>query len=74
MSFNLFDWIREGVKRSVVQGVAEALEAVGSPAGDDGPGRLAHLIPITEGPSSAISSTSKRKRLGRSLRDVEGGE
>jgi hypothetical protein len=74
MSFNLFDWIREGVKRSVIQGVAEALEVVGSPAGDDGPAKLAHFIPLTEGSSSAMPGASKRKRLGRSLRDVDGGE
>ena len=40
MQFNLFDWIREGVKRSVIQGVSDAMEAIGNPAGDDGPAQL----------------------------------
>ena len=69
MSFNLFDWIREGVKRSVIQGVTEALDSIGSPAGDDGPSRLAHLLPAIEGTSTS-SASGKNKRLGRSLRDV----
>jgi hypothetical protein len=74
MSFNLFDWIREGVKRSVIQGVTEALDAIGSPAGDDGLARLAQLIPATDAPAAAISAAAKRKRLGRSLRDVDSGQ
>jgi hypothetical protein len=73
MQFNLFDWIREGVKRSVIQGVSEAMEAVGSPDGDEGPARLAHLLPVAANGSSAIASGGKRQRLGRSLRDVETG-
>jgi hypothetical protein len=73
MSFNLFDWIREGVKRSVIQGVSEALESIGSPAGDNGSARLAHLLPVTDGPAPALAGSTKGKRLGRSLRDVDGG-
>ena len=73
MSFNLFDWIREGVKRSVIQGVSEALESIGHPPGDDGSARLAHLLSPLEGSTTALSSSIKSKRLGRSLRDVERG-
>jgi len=73
MSFNLFDWIREGVKRSVIQGVTEALDSIGSPAGDDGPARLGRLlVPAVEGPPTAPISGVKSRRLGRSLRDVGG--
>ena len=74
MSFNLFDWIREGVKRSVIQGVTEALDAIGSPAGDDAPARLAQLIPATDGPPATLTGAARRKRLGRSLRDVDSAE
>ena len=73
MQFNLFDWIREGVKRSVIQGVSDAMEAIGSPDGDEGPARLAQLLPAAANGSPAISSGGKRQRLGRSLRDVETG-
>jgi hypothetical protein len=75
MQFNLFDWIRQGVKQSVILGVSDAMEAVGSPAGDAGAARLAHLLPITDDAvQPALAGAAKRKRLGRSLRDIEGGE
>jgi len=74
MSFNLFDWIREGVKRSVIQGVSEALESIGSPAGDAGPARLAPLLSMTENATNANHGSLKSKRLGRSLRDAQAGE
>jgi len=73
MQFNLFDWIREGVKRSVIQGVSDAMEAIGSPNGDEGSSRLAHLLPAAVNGSPTISDGGKRQRLGRSLRDVEAG-
>jgi hypothetical protein len=57
----------------VIQGVSEALESIGSPAGDDGAARLAPLLATSEGPQPALAGSAKRKRLGRSLRDVDGG-
>jgi hypothetical protein len=74
MSFNLFDWIREGVKRSVMLGVSDAMEAIGAPAGDEGHAQFARLLasPAAAPPSlnaSAADGVLKRKRLGRSLRD-----
>jgi hypothetical protein len=76
MQFNLFDWIREGVKRSVILGVSDAVEALGSPPGDDARERLANLLPppATDAAAPALASAGKRKRLGRSLRDFEGAE
>jgi len=74
MQFNLFDWIREGVRRSVILGVSDAMESIGNPEGEDGRARLAHLLPASAaGPEPALAGGSKRsKRLGRSLRDFEG--
>jgi hypothetical protein len=74
MQFNLFDWIRQGVKQSVILGVSDAMEAIGSPSGDAGTARLAHLLPITDDAQPALAGGGKRKRLGRSLRDIDGGE
>ena len=71
MQFNLFDWIREGVKRSVIQGVSDAMDAIGNPAGDDGAARLAPLLATGETAPAALAGGAKRKRLGRSLRDVD---
>ena len=73
MQLNIFAWIREGVKRSVLLGVSDAIETIGTPEGDDGAlkQRLTQLllpeaIPIY----SAPALIGKRKRLGKSLRDV----
>jgi len=74
MQFNVFDWIREGVKRSVILGVSDAMEAIGSPDGDDAHAKLTQLLPATaEATEPALAAGGKRKRLGRSLRDFEGG-
>jgi hypothetical protein len=75
MQFNMFDWIRAGVKRSVILGVHDAMEAIGSPEGDDARERLAALLPPTEpAVAAAVGAAGKRKRLGRSLRDFEDSE
>lgn len=73
MQFNMFDWIREGVKRSVILGVSDAMESIGSPDGDDVRARLAQLLPAQgEAAEPALAGSAKRKRLGRSLRDLDG--
>jgi hypothetical protein len=71
MQFNLFDWIREGVRRSVILGVSDAMEAIGAPDGDEARARLAPLLAASPQPADALSG-GKRKRLGRSLRDFDG--
>jgi hypothetical protein len=79
-SFNVFGWIREGVRQSVLLGVTDALEQIGTPADtDDVKPRLLDLarrseaLPMPESPPSTPRSESKPKRLGRSLRDMETG-
>lgn len=76
MQFNLFSWIREGVKQSVILGVSDAVDAIGTPhADDDVRERLGLLLqPAGVGDAEpALAGSSKRKRLGRSLRDLETG-
>ncbi len=79
-SFNVFNWIREGVRQSVLLGVTDAIEQIGSPTDvDDAKPRLLELarrseaLPMPETPSSTPRSEAKPKRLGRSLRDMETG-
>jgi hypothetical protein len=79
MQFNLFSWIREGVRQSVILGVSDAVDAIGSPQVDDPiRERLNQLLqPIAlEGApaTAAVAGNAKRKRLGRSLRDFDGAE
>jgi hypothetical protein len=50
------------------------LEVVGSPTGDDAAARLAPYLAAADHAQPAIADGVKRKRLGRSLRDVEAGE
>jgi hypothetical protein len=72
MQFNFFEWIRQGVKQSVILGVSDAMEAIGSPDGDAGAARLAHLLPVAGDPQPGLAGGGKRKRLGRSLRELDG--
>lgn len=82
MQFNLFNWIREGVKRSVMLGVADAIEEVGTPpTSPELQTSLNHFLSRTEAPLEAIAASSggektsnRNKRLGRSLRDMGGAK
>lgn len=75
MSLNFFGWIREGVKQSVLMGVHDALDHLG-PRPDEDPisqRLLGFLAPA--GQTSAIhslpSASGGRKKLGRSLKDIQ---
>ncbi|MBX9791678.1 MAG: hypothetical protein K2Y37_22375 [Pirellulales bacterium] len=74
---NFYAWVREGVKRAVLLGFSDAIEAVGTPPEGDESGQqfLAMLRQnkALEGPeprSSPGSGGGSRKRLGRSLDDI----
>ncbi len=76
MQFNLFQWIREGVRRSVIAGVADAVEAIGTPVEDDAiKGHLGQMLEGTAVGATARASigSNKRKRLGRSLKELGEG-
>jgi hypothetical protein len=75
MQFNFFTWIREGVRQAVLLGVSDAIEHIGAPpeGGNLSEHLLAGLRP--DGAASLpqqMSGDAKRKRLGRSLKDIEG--
>ncbi len=73
MQFNLFQWIREGVRRSVIAGVADAVDSIGTPMEDDAiKGHLGQMLEGTATVSTARAgiATAKRKRLGRSLKEL----
>jgi hypothetical protein len=79
----LFGWIRDGVKHSVLMGVSDAMEVIGTP---NDPGqyhpalqslaqgsaqRITGQSSESASPRAAIGEpVSKRKRLGRSLKDI----
>ncbi len=85
MGVNFFGWIRDGVKQSVLLGVSDAIEQLGTPpdAGEASPQVLAFLrnetppqriTATTPMPNSAPNNPAarNRKRLGRSLKEIDG--
>jgi len=75
---NFFNWIREGVRQAVLYGVHDAVGELGTPqSGHDMKDRILHLLrtsPDAESPrldAPAAGTTVKRKRLGRTLGDIQ---
>ena len=67
---NFFDWIRQGVKRSVLEGVADAVDHLGTPAEQDQIREqlLAYSSPEARTPMiEAHPQGGMRKRLGRGI-------
>ena len=74
MNFNLFLWIREGVKQSVLLGVSDAIEAIGTPDNsEDISPRLLEFMKQggADSATKSVGGANQRKRLGRSLKDLE---
>ncbi len=77
----LFNWIRDGVKQSVLLGVSDAIDTIGSPEENRSlhpallsfakqPLAMQAEARIDESAQRKIPSASGRKRLGRSLSDL----
>lgn len=74
MNFNLFTWVREGVKQSILLGVSDAIETIGAPdhSADISPRLLEYLRGETTADAEKRAPASgTRKRLGRTLKDLE---
>ena len=76
MSVNFFEWIRDGVRQSVLLGVSDAIEQLGSPTDSEEihPGVASFLAEKGDKKRVAVSATpaaNGRKRLGRSLKDID---
>lgn len=76
MSVNFFEWIRDGVRQSVLLGVSDAIEQLGTPAQADEihPG-VAAFMASEKGEKKHVGGASAspspgRKRLGKSLKDI----
>jgi len=80
MSFNFFDWIRENVKNSVLFGLNDAANAMGTPTEESGKDKiLSFLRNNTDGETpvrriTGGASSSGVKKLGRSLNDIAAKE
>ncbi|MDR3183472.1 MAG: hypothetical protein LBT89_11260 [Planctomycetaceae bacterium] len=76
MSFNFFDWVRDGVKNSVLLGVSDAVNTMGMPHDDSSKDKILGFLQtsaVTEENVSAARrvGTSAGKKLGRSLSDLQ---
>lgn len=78
---NFFSWIRDGVRQSVLLGVSDAVEQLGTPAAADEihPSVAGLLTPSINSnaahPPAPLRNTpgtgnNSRKRLGRSLKEM----
>ena len=64
MNFNFFEWLRDGVRQSVILGVSDAVEQIGTPdtASEVNP-EIAALL--GDGPVKGGTTATKRKRVSR---------
>jgi hypothetical protein len=81
MNFNFFDWIRDGVKRSVLMGVSDAVEQMGAPPDEDA-SKDKILAFLQSDETKKVAGTNARRRLaggggnapvrklGRSIADI----
>ncbi|WP_182867590.1 hypothetical protein [Stieleria mannarensis] len=74
MNMNFFQWLRDGVRQSVVLGVSDAVEQIGLPETDqEVQPTLAALLgneSTTTTTPRRKSTAASRKRLGKSLKDM----
>lgn len=74
MNVNFFEWLRDGVRQSVLLGVSDAIEQIGTPADTDQmhPNVMALLQGEGEKETKRVDNSrpQNRKRLGRSLKDL----
>ena len=72
---NFFHWIRDGVRQSVLLGVSDAVSDIGTPQqGEDIGQRLleaAQNRPALVNETSATADRQPRKKLGRSLEQIQ---
>ncbi|MGQ9576050.1 MAG: hypothetical protein ACUVUC_12105 [Thermoguttaceae bacterium] len=76
MPFNFFQWIREGVKYSVLSGVSDAVQHLGTPRQqDDIHQRLTAFLQDGRGGSQGplLPGHCSRKKLGRGLPQIQTG-
>ena len=84
MNFNFFDWIRLGVKDSVLLGVTDAVNTMGMPPEESSRDKILSFLqketqsteprrlpsPEAKAKAKAKASTAGQRKLGRSLNDV----
>ena len=76
MSFNFFDWVRNGVKDSVLLGVSDAVNTMGMPPEDSTKDKILGFLKSNADNDAPVrrivngTPTAGTKKLGRSLNDI----
>lgn len=71
MNVNFFEWLRNGVRQSVLLGVSDAIEQIGAPSDDEKlHPNIAELLPSDKGKAKSTRGGG-RKRLGKSLKEMD---
>jgi len=73
MNVNFFEWVREGVRQSVLLGFSDAIEEIGSPPeSKEFNGKMASFIGASgKTKSKQGGNSTPRKRLGKSLKELD---
>jgi hypothetical protein len=78
MNFNFFEWVRDGVKRSVLLGVSDAVQTMGMPHDEESSkdkilsflqDSSSHTTPQRR-ISNGAAAVSGQRKLGRSISDI----
>ena len=76
MSFNFFDWVRDGVKNSVLGGVEDAVKVMGMPPEESSKDKVLGFLRSDADSESSVrritngDTPATTKKLGRSLNDT----
>jgi hypothetical protein len=78
MNFNFFEWVRDGVKRSVLLGVSDAVETMGMPHDEESSkDKILSFLQDnshTHTPQRRMANSSagvpSQRKLGRSISDI----
>jgi hypothetical protein len=73
MNVNFFEWVRDGVRQSVLLGFSDAMEQIGSPPeSEEMNEKMAALLgQQAKGKAKRSNGTVGRKRLGKSLKEMD---
>ena len=75
MDLNFFQWFRSAIRQTVLLGVSDAMQSLGSPEdSEEMHPQIAALVQNNVAPEKSTtrsSTTNGRKRLGKSLKELD---
>lgn len=71
MNVNFFEWLRNGVRQSVLLGVSDAVDQIGVP--NETEELHPNMVALLEGKETKATKKrpTSRRRLGKSLKDMD---